>query len=141
MRKLFGIAALAALAVAWAGPPVAAGDNDGRLRRPGSDGSEASARAFFAAEVAADGTLVSGAGAISSARINVGAYQVIFNKNNLHVRCWWTVSPGGRGIFQVGLASASAEARSGTNNGIFVVTRDPNGVAVDNAFMAVAVCR
>lgn len=140
MRKAIGIAALSAV-VAGLGLPAVAGDNDGRLRRPGSEGTEASARSFFAAEVAADGSLVSGAGAISSGRVNTGAYQVLFNKNNLHARCWWTVSPGGRGIFQIGSASASAEARSGTNNGIFVVTRNADGVAIDNAFMVVVVCR
>jgi len=128
-------------AAALLAQPAVADDNDGRLRRPGSGGGEASARSFFAAEVAVDGSLVSGAGAISSAKLSTGAYEVIFNKNNLHVRCWWTVSPGGRGTFQAGLVSASAEARSGTNNGIFVVTRNPDGVATDNAFMAVAVCR
>ncbi len=137
------LAALAgAMALSLALP--AAAENDGRLRRPGNDdreGAEAVVRGFFAAEVAADGTLVSGAGAISSQRFDTGRYEVIFRKPNLHIRCWWTGSIADRDENSVPPGEIGLDARAGTNNGVWVQTFNSAGAGTDMPFIVTAVCR
>lgn len=133
-----GVAALLAAAMAL---PALAAENDGRLRRPGAEDAEASARSFFAAEVAANGTLVAGAGALSAARTTVGTYDVRFNKPSLHVRCFYTANVADRdsGLTPVGFATI--DARAGTNNGVFLRVFDSAGALIDAQFIVVAVCR
>ncbi|MCC6306586.1 MAG: hypothetical protein IT545_15520, partial [Rhodobacteraceae bacterium] len=115
-----------------------------RLRRPGAERggeAEAVARTLFAAEVAADGSLVSGAGASSASRAGVGAYEVIFAKPNLHVRCWWTGSIADRNTGTVPHGEIGIDARAGTNNGLWVQTYSSGGTLTDMPFIVVAVCR
>jgi len=146
MGKASGLAfALLAGAVALTlAMPAPAAENDGRLRRPGAERggeAEAVARTLFAAEVAADGTLASGAGAISASREDVGAYEVIFAKPNLHVRCWWTGSIADRNALTVPHGEIGIDARAGTNNGLWVRTYSSGGTSTDMPFIVVAVCR
>ncbi|MCC6306585.1 MAG: hypothetical protein IT545_15515 [Rhodobacteraceae bacterium] len=123
--------------------PAPAEENEGRLRRPGAEreGAEAAVRGFFAAEVRADGTLASGAGAISASRVDLGKYEVFVRKSNLHVRCWWTGSIAERIVWSAPYGGISFDARAGTNNGLWVQTYDMAGALADMPFIVVAVCR
>lgn len=133
-----GVLALALTAIAL--PALAA--NDGGLRRPGSGpGDEVAVGGFFAAEVAADGTLVSGAGVENAQRLLEGIYEVRFRKRNLHRACWWTASIADRNDGEVPAAMIGIDARSGTNNGLYIQVFDPDGAYVDAPFIVVAVCR
>ncbi len=144
----WGRACMAALAVALAGA-AAAEQGDPTLRRPGSGGgTEAEPGPFFAAEVAADGTLVSGTGAIAARRVTEeegcadgGCYEVLFRRNNLHRACWWSATIGRRAAGGSEAGDIFAEARAATNNGLFVVTRDAAGVRADRPFILTVLCR
>ncbi|MCL4188958.1 MAG: hypothetical protein KJZ85_15245 [Rhodobacteraceae bacterium] len=141
MRKLMGVSGVAAVLAAVLAVPAIADDNDGRLRRPGSESAEATARSFFAAEVRADGTLVSGAGAVSSSRLSVGTYDVRFNKPKLHVRCYYTANVADRDAGTTPIGFTTIDARAGTNNGVFLRVFDAAGALLDAQFIVVAVCR
>lgn len=143
-----GLAALAALVVA-AGTAAAAEQADPTLRRPGSGGgAEAAPGPFLAAEVEADGTLVSGAGALAARRLTGeegceggGCYEVLFRRNNLHRACWWTAGIGGRTVAGSAAGDVYVEPRAGTNNGLFIVTRDAAGTRADRPFILTVLCR
>lgn len=144
MRVQLLCAATAVAMAVLAAQPAPAQGNAGAVRRPGSGGGdEVATSSFFAAEVADDGTLKSGAGAVSARRLAVGLYEVIFSKNNLHRRCWWTATIGRRRLGPEGADRRTifTEPRVATNNGVFIAIRDDAGEPVDGAFMVVAVCR
>lgn len=148
-RTGLGRAGVVAAVLAAAGAPAAAQSpqGDGVLRRPGSGAeAEAAVGSFFAAEVAANGTLVSGAGAVSAAKVAcdtaAGCYEVIFRRNNLHRACWWSAAPAARSIGGVAPpAVVHVEPRIGTNNGLFIFIRNPAGTPVDADFIVTAICR
>lgn len=136
VRPLLAAALAAALAV-----PAAASGNDRPLRRPAEGGPEAAVGGFLAAEVAADGSLVAGAGAVSSGRMDVGTYFVTFNRHSLHRRCFFTASVADRDGFETPVGFATIDALGGSNNGLYVRVFDAGGASLDAQFIVVAVCR
>lgn len=136
--KTMGVAALLAAVVTL---PAMAAENDGRLRRPGSEDAEAAARSFFAAEVAANGTLIAGAGAVSASRVGTGTYNVTFAKPKLHVRCFYTASVADRDQGTTPTGFVTIDALAGSNNGLYVRVFDVAGARIDAPFIVVAVCR
>lgn len=144
-RRAAGAALILAHLVAAA---AAAEQGDPTLRRPGSGGEEAALQPFLAAEVEADGTLVSGSGALAARRLAGeegcdagGCYEVLFRRNNLHRACWWTAAIGRRTVAGSLAGAVYAEPRAGTNNGLFVVTRDAAGGRTDLPFILTVLCR
>ncbi|MFK3983834.1 hypothetical protein ACI2K4_26070 [Micromonospora sp. NPDC050397] len=95
-------------------------------------GMPPTAQTFFAV-VNSNGTLARGYGAVSSTRLAVGQYQVVFNHD----------LRGSAYVGTLGLAgsvggSPSGEiavvGRNGVNNGVFVQTFSSAGVAADRGF-------
>lgn len=95
-------------------------------------GMPPTAQAFFAV-INANGTRSRGFGVVSSARLGVGQYQVIFSHSLV----------GSAFVGTIGLASFSGVSpsgqiavvgRAGNPNGVFVQTFAANGVAADRGF-------
>lgn len=116
-------------------PPASAADIEsaGAEAVPGTAaGMPPTAQAFFAV-VNANGTLARGFGVVSSTRLAVGQYQVVFSH----------VLTGSAFVGTIGLSgsvgsSPSGEiavvGRNGVPNGVFVQTFTSAGVAADRGF-------
>lgn len=142
IRACLAAALSLGLAAAEAGPP--AEPNDGALRRPArSLPAEARVGDFLAAAVAADGRLRSGPGALSAGRAEcpAGCYAVLFERADLHRRCWWSATIADRTPGTVPAGLIGVDARAGTNNGLFVQTFAADGSRADLPFILTVLCR
>jgi hypothetical protein len=95
-------------------------------------GMPPTAQTFFAV-VNANGTLARGFGAISSAKLGTGLYQVVFSHDVTGSAYVGTTGLTGN----VGVAPSGEIAvvgRSGIPNGVFVETFASNGAAADRSF-------
>ncbi|MGW0435429.1 hypothetical protein ACWDV4_23175 [Micromonospora sp. NPDC003197] len=97
-----------------------------------SAGMPPTAQTFFAV-VTAGGALVRGFGVVSSARLAVGTYQVVFSHDVTGSAYIGTLGlPGNVGTSPSG--EIAVVGRSGVANGVFVQTFTSAGVAADRAF-------
>lgn len=149
MKSLKALAAACAVAVLGAAPLMAA--NEGSLRAPAGGGTGAAlagAQAtVFAVAVRFDGTAAlptDGIGVASVTKIESdgpGRYDVRFRKRNLHRACFWTASVADRDDGMVLPGIVTVDARIGTNNGLYVATRDLDGNSADRSFILNVICR
>ncbi|MFC0005648.1 hypothetical protein [Micromonospora siamensis] len=105
---------------------------DAELTTCGTIGMPPSARVLFAV-VDADGTLVRGLGAASSARLATGMYQVTFDQDVTRAGYLGTLGRvGNLGVSRVG--DIAVAGRTGIPNGVFVETFADDGNRADRAF-------
>jgi hypothetical protein len=92
------------------------------------------------AVVGSDGTLARGSNAASSARIGMGAYEVIFDRNV--TKCAYTATLGTTGAGSVtNPGSITVVGRAGQKRGVFVRTVDRLGSAADYPFHLAVNCK
>ncbi len=108
--------------------------------RQGPAGPAGSVSKLWAVSTSA-GALNRSAGTVSSARVGVGQYEVIFNQDISN--CVYVASVGGfidisNAAGQQGFAVVGKKA--GTANGVRVNTRSQTGAAADRSFHLVVVC-
>ena len=91
------------------------------------------------AVVHGNGTLIRGAGAVSSTRFGTGQYQAVFTRNVRNCAYVGSISePTNTLIPPAGQIAVTG--RSGNDAGIFVQTRDGAGAAADRTFMVKVSC-
>lgn len=95
--------------------------------------------ALLSAVVDSDGSLARGAGAVSSARLGTGQYEVIFNRD---VRdCTYGATVGSAATGGLAPSAASPARRLGQDNGVFVrVSAGTTGNNIDRPFHLTAFC-
>ena len=90
------------------------------------------AQVFFAV-VEANGTLVRGVGAVSSARLGVGTYQVVFSQDVTGSAYLGTIGlTGNAGTSPAG--QIAVVGRNGIPAGVYVQTFNATGAAADRSF-------
>ncbi|SCE68850.1 hypothetical protein [Micromonospora mirobrigensis] len=105
---------------------------DSEVTTCGTTGMPPSARVLFAV-VGADGTLVRGLGAASSARLATGMYQVTFDQDVTRAGYLGTLGRvDNLGVSRVG--DIAVAGRTGIPNGVFVETFAEDGNRADRAF-------
>ena len=149
MKRLMKAAALCAAVATLAATPLVA-QNEGGLRAPAGGGTGAalagSSASVFAVAVRFDGTATlpsDGIGVASVTKLadGPGRYQVIFRKRNLHTACFWTGTVADRDDGVVTPGIVAIDARTGTNNGLYVATYDTAGSQADRSFIVNVICR
>lgn len=90
------------------------------------------------AVVNADGSLARKENAKSSNKLGTGAYEVIFNSALNH--CSYQATAATADISEAPSGFVSLSPRSSNNRGVFVVTRDTDGVQTDLAFHLQVTC-
>ena len=95
--------------------------------------------ALMSALVASNGTLLGGAGAISSNQPSTGRYQVFFNRSVLGCDYVATQSQTGALSHNPPLATI-ATAPGGSANAVWVVVQDGAGTNVDRIFRMIVFC-
>ncbi|MGE5764303.1 MAG: hypothetical protein ACM3ZF_10630 [Mycobacterium leprae] len=76
---------------------------------------------------------------MSSLRLGVGFYQVIFNRNVSN--CAYVATIGDQANGQQPPGEITVATRAGNNNGVFVSTHNSAGGAADLDFHLVVICR
>lgn len=87
--------------------------------------------------VGADGVIARGT-AVSATKLGAGNYEVLFSRDVTN--CLFIAQIGGT-TTDVPHGMASATRRSGAANGVFVLTKDIEGVTVDKPFHLLVTCR
>jgi hypothetical protein len=90
------------------------------------------------AVVNADGTLARKENAKSSTKLGTGTYEVIFNSALNH--CSYQATPATADISGGPTGFIGLSPRSGNNRGVFISTRDTDGLAADLAFHLQVTC-
>lgn len=123
-------------AISWSqtGPQGPKGD-PGPPGPPGPPGT--SATALWAVVDGSNGARVRQSGTISSARLTVGQYEVVFNRNVSTCAFSAVIGNPGAGFSQGDIAVA---VRAGNNNGVFVGTADNGGTFADRNFHLTVFC-
>jgi hypothetical protein len=97
----------------------------------------APATALWAVVDGSTGARVRESGTVSSARLGVGTYEVIFNRNVSTCAFSGVIGNPGAGFSQGDIAVA---VRAGNNNGVFVGTADNTGTFADRNFHLAVFC-
>jgi len=100
---------------------------------------------IMAAAVTADGTFATrrardSDGVKSVAKLGTGIYEVIFRYRRLHVRCFYTANVADRDDGTLPPGYVNINARTGTNNGLWIETFDSSGANADLPFNVVVAC-
>lgn len=90
------------------------------------------------AVINSNGTFARGDGVSSVARLGLGTYQVIFNRNV--TRCVYTATIGPAAAAGVPAGVAGVAPRAGNVNGVFVQTRNLAGAGADLPFYLYVGC-
>lgn len=96
---------------------------------------------ILAAVVRSDGTHVAGTGGtglLSTARLALGQYEVIFQRNQ--DRCFVASSVTDRNGFSTTHGFVTVVRRSGNDNGYFIRTYDDTNAAADRFFSLIVYC-
>jgi hypothetical protein len=105
---------------------------------PGPQGPPgAAATALWAVVDGSTGARVRQSGTVSSARLGVGTYEVVFNRNVSTCAFSAVIGNPGAGFSQGDIAVA---VRAGNNNGVFVGTADNAGTFADRNFHLAVFC-
>lgn len=95
----------------------------------------------YGARIASDGTHVAGtggAGLVSSARLGLGTYEVIFTQKR--DRCYTVVTLGRHDTAAAANGFINHVHRGGNANGFFIQTADATGSAADRDFILLTYC-
>jgi hypothetical protein len=101
--------------------------------------------ASYCAAINADGSIARAHNLTTSAHLGTGVYQVLFYSSvtaqkNIS-KCVWLATPG-YNIFGgvLGPTFLTLAGRSGTTNGVFIITYNPAGTPVDTPFLLEISC-
>ena len=104
----------------------------GQTEPAGAGGVFAGGSAQLFAVVNADGTIARDKGALSTSKITTGEYQVDFARTL--TACVFTATVGNAGAGSQPPSFVTVALRAGTQNAVFVETRDATGALADRAF-------
>jgi hypothetical protein len=134
-----GVAALAGPAARAADPPAKRGKHNNEPPVHSTAAAESNGPRELFAVVDSDGNLKRGMHAVSSLRLELGLYEVVFNRDVR--RGVYLATPGGHAYTGVPVpAAASVTGRATNPRGVLVYTSDMQGDPLACGFHLLVVC-